>query len=515
MANSISSEHQEPLLTDSSIKKLHSIDKIFLPDDYQGASTTISVRYLAGGDAQALLEANAARAFKELSVKHARMRIILCKDDSGYENFHYVVQPELSDAAVASSIKVQRGDWKTIVMSVADTGFPERSTLPLFNITIIPPEDGKKDAEGHILFTASHALADGMGSLVFAYDFFAAVSRSLAEPNPIVDEPDQLFPDLFDIISGPLDAPNKFVLPAPEAILRDVVLPPAIMEMMSTLPVMPIHSSIPNFKDAAPHSKKPFSNSFFVSADGSPSRFIASHVRSKEESSTLNGAYTAAFAVAYSRVLESMVVGKSVCPLSFCFDYRIPGRTSTPIPISSIGNYFNFSKVRPLNAGIALDTSFWSIAREVNVTGTEDIQSDLNKFMVKFFDDVITYDNNSQWLKAVPGGVREGFVISNMGVYKGPTDIVFLDVPGASLSLTTLHTHIGINTHSGPSCVWMSTCAGKPSYSSSHKVNNEVYEHFFFNWVKVCEALGSIESNESVGSVADRLLGPQYNVSTI
>jgi hypothetical protein len=52
-----------------------------------------------------------------------------------------------------------------------------------------------------------------------------------------------------------------------------------------------------------------------------------------------------------------------------------------------------------------------------------------------------------------------------------------------------------------------------PTYSSAHKLDSDIYERFFNNWVKVCESLGSIGANETVGSVADRLLGPQYYLS--
>lgn len=536
MAHSIAAKPPPVPNSDGNIKELRSFDKLFLADEGQGASVTLVFHYKAKLNAQSLLEANAARAFKELSIKHARMRILLCKDASGLEDYQFSVLNEITDAAVTSSIKVQRGNWKTMVMAVADTGFPDRSDLPLFNITIIPPDDNESsDGEGHIIFNASHAIQDGMGALIFASDFFAAVSKGLDDEPSVMQEDDekikknksekkndgpcQLLPDLFELVAGPPHAQTLFVLPAPEAIIRDMILPAAVEVMMGTPPsCMPVHKSIPIFDNSTTaHSVKPLSRTLFVSANGNASRFVASRTRVKEEKTTLNGAYTAAFAVAYSRVLESMdkVPGKTTCPLTFCFNMRIPGRTgsdpTTQLPSSSVGNYFNFASVRPLQAGLALDSAFWGVSRDVNSSGEEDISSDMSKYMIKFFDGAVTRDENSRWLKIIPGGVRDGFVMSNMGNYNGPSEIVFPD--SSTLSLTSFHTHASFN---GPTCAsvsWMSTCNGKPTYSSAHKLDSDIYERFFNNWVKVCESLGSIGANETVGSVADRLLGPQYYLS--
>ena len=75
---------------------------------------TACYAYLPRGDGQARLEAHAQRAFKELSVKHPRMRGQLKVDAQGHLNGMMTILPELSAAAIARVVKVRAGDWKTM-----------------------------------------------------------------------------------------------------------------------------------------------------------------------------------------------------------------------------------------------------------------------------------------------------------------------------------------------------------------------------------------------------------------
>jgi len=75
---------------------------------------TACYAYLPRGDGEARLEAHAQRAFKELSIKHPRMRGQLKVDTQGHLNGVMTILPELSAAAIARVVKVRTGNWKTM-----------------------------------------------------------------------------------------------------------------------------------------------------------------------------------------------------------------------------------------------------------------------------------------------------------------------------------------------------------------------------------------------------------------
>ena len=109
-------------------------------------------------------------------------------------------------------------------------------------------------------------------------------------------------------------------------------------------------------------------------------------------------------------------------------------------------------------------------------------------------------------LKRCP--VREGIVFSNKGNWQYETTFTF--APGSSLSLTGSHSHNGLGAICSAMYIWPATLNGTPTYSCAHKTAAGAADRVFLNFVKVAEALATVGADESIGSVANRLLGAQY-----
>ena len=104
--------------------------------------------------------------------------------------------------------------------------------------------------------------------------------------------------------------------------------------------------------------------------------------------------------------------------------------------------------------------------------------------------------------------VRDGIVFSNKGNWSHETTFTF--APGASLTLTGSHSHNGLNAICNSMYIWPATLSGTPTYSCAHKTAAGAADRVFLNFVKVAEALATVGADESIGSVASRLLGAQY-----
>jgi len=101
-------------------------EKMLAPAAGMYTTTVITYAYLPRGDGQARLERDAARAFKELSEAHPRMRAHLTRDAQGHEELGAaIIAPALSDAAVARAVSVRAGDWRAIAEGIADAGFAD------------------------------------------------------------------------------------------------------------------------------------------------------------------------------------------------------------------------------------------------------------------------------------------------------------------------------------------------------------------------------------------------------
>jgi hypothetical protein len=295
---------------------------------------------------------------------------------------------------------------------------------------------------------------------------------------------------------------EQFVMPAAKAIFTGA-------------PRSPIGAELPDTTQLEMHGSMPFFPTSYFMADGDAAKFAATRAACKVAGTTVNGAYTAAFAVAYSRVLESMsaVPGKVQCPVSYCFDVR---PRNAAIPPGAVGNYFNHSPSAPLSAGIDLDVPFWENARDVSTACKLEVVSDMGSFAAKCIDKLATREFVHSVATSSRRGVIAGFIMSNTGNYKGATDVAFAGgAPGAGVSLTASYCIGGANGVSFEMMLWFATVNGRPTYSSSHKLKGAFAERLFKNSVKVYEAIASIGASESIGAVANRLLGPQYSAGEV
>ena len=323
----------------------------------------------------------------------------------------------------------------------------------------------------------------------------------------------------FEVACGTALAPNKFEgLPTDEATMTAVVAP-MVAAAFSTAPRNPIDAGLPGLAEAAAlqlHGAMPFLKTNYVQLDGDAASFAATRAACKRAGVTLNGAYTAAFAAAYSRIRSSMdkVPGKVQCTASYCFDMR--PRNAAVLPANAIGNYFNSSAVQPLSSGVDLETPFWKNAKDVVEATKADMSSPMPSFVMKVIDStLVTPSFTVETLKKMPGGVVEGCVLSNTGNFPGATDYAFAaaDASGAGgdgLALTASYCICGFNQASFELCHWFQTVAGKPTYSASFKLDRAFGERLLRNAATVYEAIGGIGEDESIGTVAERLLGAQY-----
>jgi hypothetical protein len=200
------------------------------------------------------------------------------------------------------------------------------------------------------------------------------------------------------------------------------------------------------------------------------------------------------------------VPGKVQCTASYCFDLR--PRNAGVIPANAVGNYFNSTAAQPLSSGVELDTPFWKNAKDVVEATKADMSSPMPSFVMKVMDGAFTNDFNVKLLRTMPGAVVEGVYLSNIGNYAGPTDVAFAG--GAGVALTASYTIAGFNQGSYEMVLWMQTVAGKPTYTACHKLERAFGDRLVRNAAVIFEAICSIGEDESLGAVAERLLGAQY-----
>ena len=141
-----------------------------------------------------------------------------------------------------------------------------------------------------------------------------------------------------------------------------------------------------------------------------------------------------------------------------------------------------------------------------------DIGSPMPSFLLKVLDSTFTSEFVAGVVKGVPGAVVEGCILSNTGNYPGETDIAFAGCAAADsgVALTASYCICGLNQPAFELVQWYQTVNGKPTYSASHKLDKAFGERLIKNAVAVYEAIGTIGEDESIGAVADRLLGAQY-----
>ena len=172
-------------------------------------------------------------------------------------------------------------------------------------------------------------------------DFFKAVARG-GPPATAVAGALPVSP--FEAVCGSDLAPTKFEgLPADEATMTAMVAP-MLAAAFKTAPRNPIDAALPSLAETAAMEEgkaPPFFKTNYMQLDGDAAKFVETRAACKRAGITLNAAYTAAFATAYSRIRDSMskVPGKVQCTASYCFDMR--PRNVGIIPANAVGNYFS------------------------------------------------------------------------------------------------------------------------------------------------------------------------------
>ena len=175
--------------------------------------------------------------------------------------------------------------------------------------------------------------------------------------------------------------------------------------------------------------------------------------------------------------------------------------------------FIGISAVEQCARGIALDRPFWEVAKDAKKWSVDAMDSFAAHVLHRFCDSMtpkglVAVSKASPVGTAPRKGVTSDANFSNLGNYPFATS---LDFGGDSLILTE---HNLYNSNSGPSAsmlVYCTTMAGVPGYSCAHKMQDVHARRHFNNIIKAFEAIGTVGGDETLGAVAERVLGPQYD----
>ncbi|KAJ3149809.1 hypothetical protein HDU89_003566 [Geranomyces variabilis] len=348
--------------------------------------------------------------------------------------------------------------------------------------TAVSPTDADDDQQKvRIIVYSDHYASDGFSGLRVVHDFLSAAVAP-ETPAPMKSLP--LLPPGLDLYFR-------------KTISSGFSLPVWLIYKLFTLKskekcVFPL----PTPSASSSTDKHFVGNAQF--ATGTRESLAANLAACKANGTTLNAAFLAAMAAAFSRVPGAVVPPKragaaSRVKYSVDYDMNIRNRVVPPV-----GNDHQYA------SGLPLDTPFWTHAREVKKTTAKGFASYETGIRLRLFDTYLAKEPEN--LPDTPGADINGDMnFSNMGKYPFQTTHTFASGAG-SIEVEGVHYYNSL-AGIGPAAIIFCSSVRATSYVMNTRVDAAASQRFFEDVVKLFEAVGTVAENEIIGQFAARVLG--------
>ncbi|KAJ3168823.1 hypothetical protein HDU88_001150 [Geranomyces variabilis] len=484
----------EPIIADTTTTTipLKGIEKL-LVSSKTACCIIAHVVAVCTSDVQALV-AVATPAWRAVLLRHPRMRGRISKTNPAEMVISTTLSIEEAAAQVLVSTAVSPTEWQDIIQRHCAEVLPANRTKDYsFSLHLLLPSADDDQQKVRIIVYSDHYASDGFSGLRVVHDFLSAAVA------PETHAPMKSLPLL----------PPGLDLYFRKTMSSGFSLPVWLIYKLFTLKlkekcVFPL----PTPTASSSTDKHFVGNAQF--ATGTRESLAANLAACKANGTTLNAAFLAAMAAAFSRVPGAVVPPKragaaSRVKYSVDYDMNIRNRVVPPIGNDHVGAYIAMTGIQQYASGLPLDTPFWTHAREVKKTTDKGFDSYETGIRLRLFDSYLAKEPEKN-LPDTPGADIIGDMnFSNMGKYPFQTTHTFASGAG-SIEIESVHyynSHAGI----GPAAIIFCSSVRATSYVMNTRVDAAASQRFFEDVVKLFEAVGTVAENETIGQFAARVLG--------
>ncbi|KAI8592282.1 hypothetical protein BDZ88DRAFT_407440 [Geranomyces variabilis] len=437
-------------------------------------------------DAQALV-AVATPAWRAVVLRHPRIRGRISKTNPAEVVISTTISNEEAAAQVLVSTAVSPTEWQDIIQRRCAEVLPASRTEDFpFSLHLLLPSTDDDQQKVRIIVYSDHYASD------VVHDFLsAAVTPETHAPMKSLP----LLPPGLDLYFRKTMS-SGFSLPV--WVIYKLFTLKSKEKCVFPLPTLTVSSST---------DKRFVGNAQF--ATGTRESLAANLAACKANGTTLNAAFLAAMAAAFSRVPGAVVPPKragaaSRVKYSVDYDMNIRNRVVPPVGNDHVGAYIAMTGVQQYASGLPLDIPFWTHAREVKKTTDKGFASYETGIRLRLFDSYLAKEPEN--LPDTPGANIIGDMnFSNMGKYPFQTTHTFVSGAG-SIEVESVHYYNSL-AGIGPAAIIFCSSVRATSYVMNTRVDAAASQRFFEDVVKLFEAVGTVAENETIGEFAARVLG--------
>ncbi|KAG7377588.1 hypothetical protein PHYBOEH_000784 [Phytophthora boehmeriae] len=451
---------------------------------------------------------------------HPRMRALQVKD----EDFMAEIQAPLTLQTIANDnlLRIRKfttttnttgitdtngafEDWEKYAEDECNAGFDRYSQFPFF-LTVWTDEEAE---QARLMLFSDHYMSDGYSGMVvlncilerIAVLANQEVGEKQSEEASVEEFP--LRPSVYQMWLSKV-AWAKPLMKGAISLLGKTIYQ---SEMQKFNPVLPARADQHDF--TMPPVANPTTASF---AQGDPLCMRQALAKCKEEGVTFAGALVGAIVLAFYHAAKSQPSFDPEQPFKIMadLDYNMRQRVPLPAEEDQVGMYVAFSDLGWLaNQGVDVHTvRFWDLARRAKTEIDRNLRHTLTMAATTFIlDRRIHAKMNPSFAKAL--NIRHSQTsdtnISNVGRYPY-TQRHNLSDNGKTrvLAVKNLHVYNPI-PHLGPSATLFLSSVESFNYAMGHKCEHDAAKSLFKAWVTICEAIGSIDTDEILIDVLHRL----------
>ncbi|KAJ3182608.1 hypothetical protein HDU87_007946 [Geranomyces variabilis] len=443
-------------------------------------------------DVQALVAA-ASSAWRAVLLRHPRMRGRISKTNAAEVVIAATVSEEEAAAQVLVSTAASPTEWQEIIQRHCAAVLPaNRTTDYPFSLHLLLPSPDDDQQKVRIIVYSDHYASDGFSGLRVVHDFLSAA----------------VAPETHQTVKSLPLLPPGIELYFRKTMRSSFSLPVWLIYKLFTLMskskcVFPL----PPPSASGDTDKRFVGNAQF--ATGTEENLAANLAACKSNGTSLNAAFLAAMAAAFSRVPGAVVPPKragaaSRVKYSVDYDMNIRSRVVPPLGGDHVGAYIAMTGIQQYASGMPLDTPFWTHARDVKKTTDKGFASYETGIRLRLFDSYFSKEPEN--LSTTPGADIIGDInFSNMGRYPFQTTHT-LPNGGGSIEIDSVH-YYNSHTGMGPAAIIFCSSVRATSYVMNTRVDAAASQRFFQDIVKLFEAVGTVAENETIGQFAARVLG--------
>ncbi|RLN37896.1 hypothetical protein BBI17_009512 [Phytophthora kernoviae] len=398
-------------------------------------------------------------------------------------------------------------DWEKYAEDECNVGFDRYTQFPFF-LTVWTDE---KAEQARLMLFSDHYMSDGYSGMVVLN---CILERTVILTNQEIDvkqtgeislEAFPLRPSVYQMWLSKV----AWAKPLMKGVISLFGKTIYRSEMQKFSPVLPARVDQHDF--TVPPVTNPTTASF---AQGDPVCMRKALARCKEEGVTFAGALVSAIVLAFYHAAKDQPTFDPEKPFKFVadLDYNMRQRVPCPAKEDQVGMYVAFSGLEWLaNKGVDLySTRFWDLARQAKQEIDKNLRHTLTMAAITLVvDQRVNAKMDPSFVKAVniQHSQTSDANVSNVGRYPYIREHQLPPSENGqtrALTVTNLHVYNPI-PHLGPSATLFLSSVETFNYSMGHKCEDDAAKSLFKAWVTICEAVGSVSTDEITIDVLHRL----------